>query len=160
MCFSLSLNGLERVSKRFVFCLIIWNEFLSVRNGSEWNYRVPSVFLFYKMVRNGFPNFFSSADSVERNFEPFPFRKTGGIPTEWFKISFRSVFRRIIFFFENGNPSYESQTRSLLGAKNVKNGEWREGPWDFPLYVIFLVGFRGQKCVVDTSGQRNFSRKR
>jgi hypothetical protein len=71
-CFSLLRNGSE------------WNGNPSIRNDSERNYKIPSVFLFWKMVRNGISNFF--------------------FYLEWIKIFISSVFRGILFLSENGSP--------------------------------------------------------
>ncbi len=67
-----------------------WNRILSISFYLPRNCEVPSVFLFYKLVR--------------RNLERFPFRVADGFPTEWIKISVCSLFRGITFISENGNP--------------------------------------------------------
>jgi hypothetical protein len=83
--------------------LIPRKKVLLSQNGSDWSYLVPSVFLFYEMVLNEIWS---------------PFRETEGIPTEWIKISVCSVFRGIIFFSENGNPTLLS-IRASLGANST-----------------------------------------
>ncbi len=77
------------------------------RNGSEQKYQVLSVFPLYEGFRSEFRAFFYLLRNVsERNSESFLFRKTDRISTEQTKISICSVFRGIISFLENGNPSY------------------------------------------------------
>ncbi len=71
-------TGLERVFKSF-----------RLLNGSERNYKVPSVFLLYGMV--------ILRGMAQRNSERFPFRETDRILTKWIKISVCSVFRGKIF---------------------------------------------------------------
>ncbi len=61
---------------------------LSSQNGSEWNYEVPTAFLYYEIVRYGIWAFFYlPRNGSEQNSDRFPFRKTGGMRTKWIKIS-------------------------------------------------------------------------
>jgi hypothetical protein len=79
--FFLLVNGSERYSERF-YLLQNGSErnsehFYLTWNGSERNYEVPSVFIFYKMVRNGIRAFLSYAEWLGRKFRVFPFREGG-----------------------------------------------------------------------------------
>ncbi len=72
-CFYLSLIGLERVSKSF-HSLNDWELnfmcFSLLQNGSEQNYEVRSVFIFYKMVQSGnSEHFLFLQNSSEQNYK-------------------------------------------------------------------------------------------
>jgi hypothetical protein len=70
-------TGLERVSKSFFFHLMVRNkipsDFSLLGNGSERNYKVPSVFLFNEMVRNEIMSIFIFR-GMARNGIPIVFR--------------------------------------------------------------------------------------
>jgi hypothetical protein len=110
-------NGIPRVC--FYFCSTVQNSkhFFLPRIGSEQNsesflfrgtsrilpeqinctvlYRIPSIFCFQGMVRNGIPRVFCSTEHPE-------FRRNKPIAN----CSVHSVFRGIIFFFGNCQPYF------------------------------------------------------
>ncbi len=104
-----------------VFCSSAkFRAFYLPRNVAERNYKAPSVFFFYEMVRNGIPSFWYFPRNVsDKNSERFPFRETGGTPTDWIKISVCSVFHGIIFLSINNNPMLRTQKEVNTTVRHV-----------------------------------------
>jgi hypothetical protein len=128
-------NEIMKFRLFFIFCQV-------VRNG------IPSIFFYCRMVWNKimrFRVFFSYAkwfgmefrvffylpwNDTEWNSKHFPFRRTGGIPTEWIQIYVSSVFSGIFFFSENGNPNYTAYVASNHFSR------WEDKRWRFLLLEL------------------------
>ncbi len=83
----------------------------STKNGSERNFEG------FSLPRNGSERnsdgFSLPRNGSERNSEVFLYRKTGGIPTELRSVPTCSEFCGIIFWSENGNPSWDKLQKSI-----------------------------------------------
>ncbi len=114
--FELFFRGMvqNEITKFRVIFSFLWNSFernsehiYLQQNGSEWNYKVLSVFLFYEIVQNGIPSFFVSSEWLETNneFKVFSIPRIRQI-SDRMNQNFRLfLVPQNNFFMKNDNPS-------------------------------------------------------